>query len=144
MTGEDIPDNRDAVVALVPALSIAHLAAGCVLNVVLFDLAGGTKMERCCIRYDGIEYTWTSLPWVPGELLIGAEGGAVLGWLVLLVGSGAAGLVAASVLVGIVSRTRNRFGCRAWRVWAALILWCVWVPVPVRSSFAYWWYTAAH
>jgi hypothetical protein len=135
----DVPDGCAAVVALAPFLAVAHFAAGSWLSFVLFGLAGGIETDGRLTRYGGIEYAWTNLAWLPGGLLIAVgDSWATFGAFVLLAGSGVAGISAATVFVGAVSRNRPRFGRGAWRVWVVVALWLVWVPVPAVGTVTYW------
>jgi len=122
-----------------PFLALAHFAAASWFSFVLFGWAGGIETDGRWTRYGGIEYAWTNLAWLPGGLLLPLDGGlSVPGALLMLVGSGAAGLALASALAGWVAGSRPRFGRRGWRLWLAVVLWGVWVPVPVASTITYW------
>lgn len=126
-------------VAVAPLLAVAHSAACFRLSLVLFGLAGGIETDGRSTRYGGIEYAWTNLSWVPGGMLLSADGSlAAVGVLLVLAGSSAAGCSAAALLARLASRARPRLGRWAWRLWVPLALWVVWVPVPAAATITYW------
>jgi hypothetical protein len=87
-------------------------------------------------------YTWVSVAWLPGSLLLSEFGSLhnsplmTLGFHLHPVGSIAAGVVAMQALRALITREgRRRYG---WRFWLALLLWFAWIPVPFRGTFFYW------
>jgi hypothetical protein len=131
--------DRTITVVVTPILAIVHFAGGSWLSFVLFGLAGGIEAEGRWTRYGGIEYAWTNLAWLPGGFLIAVDEQLVgAGLLLMLAGSGAAGLMTASVLSRLVVGVRPRFGRLRWRLWVVLALWVVWVPIPATGTVTYW------
>ena len=139
MEGDESTFDGWAVGATIaPVLVLAHFAAATWFSEVLFGWAGGIETYGRLTRYGGIEYAWTNLAWLPGGLLLPADRTRGIGLCLLVAGSGVAGFTAAFALAGLVSGARPRLGWRAWRLWAPLVLWLGWVPVPVKATLTYW------
>jgi hypothetical protein len=111
----------------------------------LFRMAGGiTELGGGASRFGGIDWAWTSLAWLPAGLIlsIGNVFAGAAGFFVVVLGSGAAGYAAARCIPWPASARPTHLGRWAWRLWVALLLRFVWVPVPVRMAWPYWYIVA--
>jgi hypothetical protein len=120
----------------------AHLLWSAWLSHEFFRLSDGIVQEGRLTHYGGIDYSWTSLAWLPGGLLLPSDRLEALGALLMFIGSGFAAYLAADGLARFVSSERRGFGKR-WRLWLLLLLWFGWVPVPVKATLTYW-YTVTY
>ena len=121
-------------------LSVAHLLYYTrVVGYALFESRGGVQQSSGWTHYGGVDYAWTTPVHVPGcgLLAITADGGGLLGMLLILGGSLVAGWSLASVLAAAVMRRRALLGRYGYRTWLAVAGWG-WVLVPVRLSWVYW------
>jgi hypothetical protein len=140
----DTVGGHDIGVAVATVLSVVHFATATWVSYLLFGFAGGIETDGAFTRYGGIHYAWTNLAWLPGGLLMMADGPlAGIGAVLLLAGSGAAGYLAASLFRRFLSGSPARLGRWGWRLWGPLVLWLVWVPLPATATLTYW-YTVAY
>jgi hypothetical protein len=113
--------------SIVPSLVVRRITAGIVL---------------CEARERG-NFTWINIAWIPGGLLFAQFGSVIspsplmgLGFWLHPLGSAMSGILAARA-VRFLS-TRGKDERLEWHFWLALLLRVVWVPVPFRATFFYW------
>jgi len=126
--------------------AVVHLVGCGVRGHKLFALAGGFSTSGRWTTYGGIGFAPTPLAWIPGGLILVLTDNRnmpnPLGWLVLLGGSLFAGYLLAAVLLAPF-RLGPGCGRYRWRLWCCMLLWLVWIPVPVRMTLTYW-FTVAY
>ena len=89
------------------------------------------------------DYSWVSVAWLPGGVLLYRFGRLIepsplmgMGFYLLLGGSVLAGVIAMQAIRGLV--LADGHGGYGWRLWVALLLWGLWVPMPYRGTIFYW------
>jgi hypothetical protein len=109
-------------------LSAVHFVSGTLIGLVIYLRPG--------------DYSWVSVAWLPGSLLLYRFGSVIeasplmaAGFYLLLGGSVLAGVIAMQAIRGLVSAEGH--GGYVQRLSLAL-LWGVWVPMPYRGIIFYW------
>jgi hypothetical protein len=109
-------------------LSVVHLVYATITGLVIYLRPG--------------DYSWVSIAWLPGGVLL-YRFGSLLGSPMMAMGSYL--LLGGSVLAGVIAMQAIRVSVLAdghggygWRLWVALLLWGVWVPMPYRGTIFYW------
>jgi hypothetical protein len=89
------------------------------------------------------DYGWVSLAWLPGSVQIHRFGRLIgpaplmgVGWDLLFGGSILAGTIAMQALRALASGEADQRG--GWKLLLALLLWCVWLRVPLPGTIFYW------
>ena len=114
------------------------------IGLELFRGAGGiTDLGGRSYAFGGIEWVWTNVAWLPagpffwlGNVFIG------VGFLLVMLGSGLAAYSIARCVPWPAPARPIQSGRRSWRLWAPLLLWFVWVPVPVGMAWPFWYIVA--
>ncbi len=110
------------------------------IGLELFRMAGGiTDLGDGSYAFGGIDWAWTNLAWLPAGLFLWAGNMfIVFGFLLVMLGSGAAAYATARCMPWPAPARPTCFGRWSWRLRVPLLLWFVWVPVPVRMAWPYW------
>lgn len=109
-------------------LSAVHFVSATLIGLVIYVPPG--------------DYSWVSVAWLPGSLLLyrfgrltGPSPLMALGFYILLGGSVLAGVIAMQAIRGLVSAGgHGGYGRRL----SLTLLWGVWVPMPYRGTIFYW------
>jgi hypothetical protein len=142
--------NRAALVLLTLAFCIAHIICNAFLGDLFFAWAGGVQKEpNGWTRFGGIDKAWTCPIYLPGCTVLEIEEDihgrtsvaqpyAVIGLLLILAGSLAAGWALASLVMAVRQDRKPVLGRYWWRLWLLVVGWG-WIPVPLAFSWVYQW-----
>ena len=96
---------------------------------------GKTMVGPICLA-ESLDFSiWSPLAWIPGLLLSRSLG--PVGILFLILPSILAGLILYQVICRYRDHVHPLFGPAYWRLFALLLLWACWIPVPATWSLAH-------